>query len=122
LPLIITVALPCVAFHVLLPQHAAWIPGSSTRSAGRRFTLTSGDPMIAGPTAECGHAGQPCASSGTLALSPSLPCPGMAAARPRASTPIRAPTTGSAITEWPVYEIASLIAMDKVRDGETPLR
>jgi hypothetical protein len=51
LPLMNTVALPTVAVHVFVPQHALWMPGSSTRSAGRRFTLTSGEPWIAGPIA-----------------------------------------------------------------------
>src|SRR5689334_7670822 len=72
-----TVPLPTLAVHVLGPQHAMWMPVSSTRIAGSLFTLTSGEPMIAGPTAGCGHAGQPCASTGTLDLSPSRHWPGM---------------------------------------------
>src|SRR3954468_19468472 len=68
--LIITVPLPAAAVHVFGPQHAAWIPLSPTRTAGRWLTITSGDPWTAGPTAGCGHAGQPCASAATLDLSP----------------------------------------------------
>ena len=76
LPLMKTVALPTFAVHVFAPQQAAWIPGSPTRSAGRRLMLTSGEPWIAGPVPGWGHAGQPCASNWMAALSPSLPCPG----------------------------------------------
>src|SRR5690349_14768621 len=72
-----TVPLPTLAVHVLGPQHAMWTPVSSTRIAGSLFTLTSGDPMIAGPTAGWGHAGQPWASAGTFDLSPSRHWPGM---------------------------------------------
>src|SRR5512144_1390555 len=72
-----TVLEPACAVHVFGPQHAMWMPVSSTRTAGSLFTLTSGEPMIAGPTAGCGHAGQPCASAGTLDLSPRRACPGM---------------------------------------------
>src|SRR5262249_14127509 len=79
LPLMKTVPLPTLAVQVLGPQHAMWIPVSSTRIAGSLFTLTSVDPMIAGPTAGCGQAGQPCASAGTLDLSPSRHWPGMGA-------------------------------------------
>jgi hypothetical protein len=45
--------------------------------AGRLFTLTSGEPAIAGPTPGCGHAGQPCASGMTCALSPRRAPPGI---------------------------------------------
>src|ERR1700742_3147101 len=72
-----TVPLPFCAVHVFGPQHAAWMPVSSTRSDGRVWVSTLGEPVIAGPTAGCGHAGQPCASAGTFDLSPSLPCGGM---------------------------------------------
>src|SRR4051812_11536109 len=72
-----TVELPILAVQVLGPQHAMWTPVSSTRTAGSLFTLQSGDPMIAGPTAGCGHAGQPCASTGTFDLSPSRHWPGI---------------------------------------------
>src|SRR5262245_64681431 len=74
-----TVPLPTFAVQVFGPQHAMWMPVSSTRTAGSLFTLTSGDPMIAGPTAGCGQAGQPCASAGMFDLSPSRHWPGMAA-------------------------------------------
>lgn len=73
LPLMKTVALPTFALHVFAPQQAAWTPGSPMRSAGRRLTLTSGEPWIAGPVPGWGHAGQPCASNWMAALSPSLP-------------------------------------------------
>src|SRR3954466_9929839 len=79
LPLMNTVPLPTLAVQVLGPQHAMWIPVSSTRIAGILFTLTSVEPMIAGPTAGCGQAGQPWASAGTLDLSPSRHWPGMGA-------------------------------------------
>src|SRR5258705_5113690 len=74
-----TVPLPTLAVQVLGPQHAMWMPVSSTRIAGSLFTLTSGEPTIAGPTAGWGQAGQPCASAGTFDLSPSRHWPGMRA-------------------------------------------
>jgi len=59
---------------VFWPQQGACRPMSSVRSAGREFTFTSGDPSTAGPMGlMCGQAGQPCASLGTMARSPSRP-------------------------------------------------
>src|SRR5690349_18477711 len=56
---------------MLVLQQAACMPWSSTRSAGILFTKQSGEPTMAGPTAGCGHAGQPCAQAGMFDLSPS---------------------------------------------------
>src|SRR5215831_20207948 len=93
-----TVPLPTLAVQVLGPQHAMWMPVSSTRIAGSLFTLTSVEPMIAGPTAGCGHAGQPCASAGTFDLSPSRHWPGMTALQDQVKPPgvivPMPPTTG----------------------------
>src|SRR5690349_18421820 len=78
-----TVPLPTLAVHMLVLQQAVCMPLSSTRTAGSLFTLTSVEPMIAGPTAGCGQAGQPCAHTGILDLSPSLHWPGMGSYVPR---------------------------------------
>src|SRR5262245_41263984 len=72
-----TVALPDCAVHIAGPQQGACRPRSPTRSAGSPFTFTSGEPRVAGPNEGWGHPGQACASAWVLALSPSLPCPGM---------------------------------------------
>ena len=65
LKLLERVALPAVAVQLLGPQQAAWMPVSLTRSAGRLLIMTLGEPMMAGPIAGCGQAGQPWASAGT---------------------------------------------------------
>src|SRR5262249_608859 len=70
-PLMKTVGAPGMGTHMFGPQHAAWMPTSWMRSAGRLLMLTLGEPTIAGPTHECGQAGQPWASPLTLARSPS---------------------------------------------------
>jgi hypothetical protein len=63
---------------MLAAQQTAWIPTSSTRKAGSPLTSTLLEPLMAGPIPGCGHPGQPCASESFLALSPNLPCPGIA--------------------------------------------
>ncbi len=77
LPLMKTVAEPLLALYVLGPQHAAWMPLSQQRNAGIFSILTSDDPLIAGPTAGCGQPGQPCASAGQNARSPTRQAAGM---------------------------------------------
>jgi len=68
---------PATVCHVFGPQHAAWMPLSPSRIAGSPFVMMFGDPEIAGPVVGCGHAGQPCASSGHCARSPNLAPPGI---------------------------------------------
>src|SRR5262249_39813058 len=75
--LTITVPEPFTAFQVFGPQHTAWMPLSPTRRAGLPLMFTFGEPAIAGPTAGCGHARQPCAHAGTFDLSPNRPAPGI---------------------------------------------
>lgn len=53
------------------------MPASPTRTEGRPLVRTFGEPWIAGPTAGCGHAGQPWASAGTMEASPTRAWGGM---------------------------------------------
>src|SRR5881409_1969646 len=72
-----TVPLPFAAVHMFGPQHAACTPVSVTRRAGRKFILTSADPLMAGPTAGWGQAGHPCPSAGTWDKSDNRPAGGI---------------------------------------------
>src|SRR5262249_14689328 len=67
-----TVDEPFCAVHMFMPQQTAWMPMSSWRSAGSLLMNTSLEPMIAGPSGGCGHAGQQCASEFALARSDTL--------------------------------------------------
>src|SRR5436305_11458204 len=55
---------------LLGPQQTAWQPRSSCRAAPRSLMNTSFEAVTIGPTPGCGHAGHPCASASTCALSP----------------------------------------------------
>ena len=77
LPLMKTVPLPTLAFHLFGPQQRRM----NTRVADlyRRQAVRKdvGEPAIAGPTTGCGHAGQPCASAGHNDRSETRACGGI---------------------------------------------
>jgi hypothetical protein len=66
-----TVPLPCKVNQIFGPQHAACTPLSTPDplSWGAPATITSPDPVRAGPETQCGHPLQPCASAGLREMS-----------------------------------------------------
>lgn len=66
-----TVPLPCSVNQILGPQHAACMPLSTPEplSCGDPATITSPDPVSAGPETVCGQPLQPWASAGLREMS-----------------------------------------------------